>query len=51
MTEPYYYVRFKWFKRVDMGGAGRELWESFQITILRTHRGGRDIDLSPFERE
>ena len=51
MTEPYYYVRFKWFKRVDMEGAGRELGESFQVTILRTHRGRRDIDLSPFERE
>lgn len=51
MTEPYYYVRFKWFKRADMGGAKRELEESFQVTSLRAHRGGRDIDLSPFERE
>lgn len=51
MEKPYYFIRYEWFKRVDLGALAKEMEEEFDVE-LRPMPTGR-VDMSPykFDRE
>ena len=50
-AKPYYYVRFRWMKGVDMKEAARELGENFGVEALIPPTGDTDVVMFKEHRE
>jgi len=49
--KPYHYVRFRWWKGLDLEEVARELEESFEVKLLEMPTGERDVALKRGDRE
>lgn len=49
--QPYHYVRFRWWRRVDLKKVARELGETFSVEEIAMPKGEMEISLFKDERE
>lgn len=51
MSEPYRYVRFRWWNRVDLGKVSEELSPRYEVKMLARPSGELEISLYKDERQ
>jgi len=44
--KPYHYVRFRWWRGLDLGEVARELGKYFQVELFEMPTDERDIAIS-----
>jgi len=51
MEKPYYFIRYEWFKRVDLDALAKEMEEDFVVELRPMPTGRVDMSIYKFERE
>ncbi len=49
--KPYYFVRYTWWRRVDIDSVEKEMRDVFQVDNLEVPEVERERDMSPYGRE